>query len=77
MGSSTYQIEIVTMRSDFCIIGGGVSGLMTALLLERYLPTKKIVLIYSPKQKEIGVMLDVLSLEVVGEIKIDVALSQC
>ena len=43
------------MRSDFCIIGGGVSGLMTALLLERYLPTKKIVLIYSPKQKEIGV----------------------
>ena len=41
--------------SDFCIVGGGVTGLVSALVLERYFPTKKINLIYSPKHKEIGV----------------------
>ena len=28
--------------SDFCIVGGGVTGLVSALVLERYFPTKKI-----------------------------------
>ena len=41
--------------SDFCIVGGGVSGLMAALILERYFPKKKITLIYSKHHKEIGV----------------------
>ena len=35
------------MKSDFCIVGGGVSGLVAALILERYFPKKKINLIYS------------------------------
>ena len=40
---------------DFCIVGGGMSGLMAALILERYFPRKKINLIYSKHHKEIGV----------------------
>ena len=40
---------------DFCIVGGGVSGLMTALILQRYFPLKKIGLVYSKTHKEIGV----------------------
>ncbi len=43
------------MKYDFCIVGGGVSGLMTALVLQKYFPLKKIGLIYSPLHKEIGV----------------------
>ena len=43
------------MKSDFCIVGGGVSGLVAALILERYFPKKKINLIYSKHHKEIGV----------------------
>jgi tryptophan halogenase len=41
--------------SDFCIVGGGTSGLMATLILERYFPKKKITLIYSKHHKEIGV----------------------
>jgi hypothetical protein len=43
------------LNPDFCIVGGGISGLMTALILERYFPKKKINLIYSKYHKEIGV----------------------
>ena len=43
------------MKYDFCIVGGGVSGLMTALILQKYFPLKKRGLIYSPSHKEIVV----------------------